>query len=228
MLKQKIKKGFLQKEDIWFSENPTFQLFRSYIQSPVMKDIPGMKRSHFYTIFIDLSNDEEFLLSEMDKGTSYEIRRAKKEGIQFKAGGDLSEFVDFFNLFASSKGIEGTSLNYVQFEPQMRITKAYLGEEILVMHSYVEDERRGRLCMSASRVTKADDPKKDRALIGYANRFLHFQDMLMFKSEGKAIYDFGGYAKGTEDQALSGINQFKINFGGKIVEEFNYRPVLLP
>lgn len=228
-LEQKIRKGPITKTDFWFSKAPKTQLFNGYFQSPVNKDIPGMKRSSFYTIHIDLTKDAESLLAEMDKGTSYEIRRAEREGIRCDAEGSKEDFAIFFNAFAADKGIEGTNLNYMQYSAPMVITRAFCGDDLLVMHAYIEDEHRGRLNMSASRLIKEqEDFKKTRALIGYANRYLHFQDMLHFKKTGKNIYDFGGYAKGTEDKTLDGINKFKLGFGGTIVEEFNYRSKFLP
>jgi lipid II:glycine glycyltransferase (peptidoglycan interpeptide bridge formation enzyme) len=228
MVEQRIKKGFLTKRDLWFSEQPGFQIVNSYYQSPIKTKIPGMQRSSFYTIHLDLTYDTEMLLAKMGKGTSYEIRRAEREGVRMQEESSLEEFIAFFNRFAYSKGIEGTSLNYLQYAPAMQITSAYVGSELLVMHSYIQDSNRTRLCMSASRVFETDEEnKKYRNLIGYANRYLHFQDMLLYKKAGKFIYDFGGYAKDTQDKSLEGINEFKLNFGGHVVEEFNYRPMWL-
>lgn len=224
MLVQKINKSIITKKDLWFSENPSFRILSSYIQSPIKKDIPFMKRTSFHTIHIDLGKSEEELLSEMDKGTSYEIRRAEREGIICDTKGDIDLFINFFNEFAKEKGIEGTSKGYVNFDVPMIITRAFTGDDLLVMHAYIEDERRVRLNMSASRrIRNGEDFKKTRALIGYANRHLHFQDILHFKKSGKKFYDFGGYAKDTDDKSLEGINKFKLGFGGEIVEEYNYR-----
>lgn len=228
MVKQIIKKGFFTKNDIWFSEQPRFQIVNSYFQSPIKIRIPGMKCSSFFTIHNDLEQDKETMLSKMDKGTSYEIRRAEREGVRIEEEGSIDEFITFFNRFASNKGIEETSLNYLQYEPAMQITSAYAGNELLVMHTYVHDTKRARLFMSASRVFETDEEsKRNRNLVGYANRYLHFQDMLMFKKAGKSIYDFGGYAKDTDNKSLQGINEFKLNFGGHVVEEYNYRPMWL-
>lgn len=226
MLKQRIKKGLITKIDRWFDENPTLQLLNGYIQSPVEKDIPLMNRSSFYTIHIDLQHDDETLLNEMDKGTAYEIRRAEREGITTDAKGKVEDFVSFFNAFAEAKGIEGTNLKYMQYDCPIVITRAFHGNDLLVMHAYIQDDKRGRLNMSASRMIREDeDFKKMRALMGYANRYLHLQDILHFKKTGKDIYDFGGYAKDTYDKALKGINKFKESFGGRIVEEYNYSPI---
>jgi hypothetical protein len=226
---QKIEKKGITKKDRWFDPKPKFKLFTSYYQSPLPVNPICMKRFSFHTIHIDLLKSKELLLAEMDKGTSYEIRRAEKEGIQIREVYDLNVFVDFFNEFALNKKIDLTSLNYLNFEPQIRITQAVLNEEPLVMHSYIVDSYRCRLMMSASKViSETELIKKYKPIIGFANRFLHFQDMLLFKSEGKEIYDFGGYANNTGDAGLAGINKFKLGFGGLVKEEFNYRPFWLP
>lgn len=228
MLSQKIKKGPFTKTDYWFDEEPKWRLIGGYIQSPSRRNIPLMTRSSFFTIHIDLKPSEEELLSAMDKGTTYEIRRAEREGVTADADGNVEDFIPFFNAFAETKGIEGTDLNYMKYDKSMVITRAFHGDDLLVMHAYVEDDKRGRLNMSASRLIGEDeDFKKSRALIGYANRYLHYQDILHFKNSGKGIYDFGGYAKDTNEKAMAGINKFKLGFGGEVVEEFNYHPRLL-
>jgi hypothetical protein len=57
------------------------------------------------------------------------------------------------------------------------------------------------------------------ALVGRANRWCHWKDMLHLREHGIRTYDLGGIAVGAEAAAVSGINDFKIRFGGTTVRE---------
>lgn len=65
-----------------------------------------------------------------------------------------------------------------------------------------------------------------RNLIGRANRFHHWQDMLRFKQAGIRVYDFGGWYQGTTDTEKLGINRFKAEFGGTVVTNYNCKLLL--
>jgi len=59
-------------------------------------------------------------------------------------------------------------------------------------------------------------------LIGRANCFHTWHDILRFQRQGIETYDFGGWYGGTENAEKLRINRFKESFGGKVVPEFNY------
>jgi hypothetical protein len=59
------------------------------------------------------------------------------------------------------------------------------------------------------------------AYFGRANRLHHWSDILRFRDERFAIYDFGGWYPGTHDQALLRVNLFKESFGGELVTQYN-------
>jgi lipid II:glycine glycyltransferase (peptidoglycan interpeptide bridge formation enzyme) len=223
MLKQYIKKGPFTKTDYWFNKEVKLSFLSNYFQSSYDGSPIGMKKSEFYTIHINLQDELEEIKQNFDKGTAYEIRRAVKDGITSEASEDKDAFIKFYNTFAEAKGIEGTSVNYNMFENEIIITKAIFEGEDLVMHSYITDKIRARLYMSCSKYLETEDKTK-RALLGRANRYLHFKDIEMFKMNGLKFYDFGGYTKDTENKYLIGINKFKLGFGGKIITEYNYSP----
>lgn len=226
MIKQYIKKGPITKTDYWFSKKVKPSIFSSYFQSSYDGKVIGMKSKEFYTSHINLIEDLEIIKEKFDKGTAYEIRRALKDGVVTEIFNDKDKFIEFFNDFAKAKGISGTTSNYNSFENDIIMTKAMFEDEVLVMHSYVVDDNRARLYMSCSKYLEITDKGK-RALVGRANRYLHFKDIETFKEKGLQIYDFGGYAKDTEDKYLMGINKFKLGFGGFIVKEYNYTPLWL-
>ncbi len=226
MVKQYIKKGPITKIDYWFADRVKLSFFSSYFQSSYSGKVLGMKRKEFYTTHINLDKNLEEIKEEFDKGTAYEIRRAFKEKISAEVFKDKEEFIEFFNNFSKAKGIQGTSLNYNLLEKDIVMTKALHNDQVLVMHSYIIDNNRARLYMSCSKYLEINDKAK-RALLGRANRYLHFKDIEMFKNMGLRIYDFGGYSKETKDKYLLGINKFKLGFGGEIIKEYNHIPLWL-
>ena len=59
-----------------------------------------------------------------------------------------------------------------------------------------------------------------RNLIGRANRYLIWNDLLRYKDQGLKWFDFGGWYEGTTDPALLRINEFKKGFGGQVMREY--------
>ena len=56
-----------------------------------------------------------------------------------------------------------------------------------------------------------------RALVGRANRWLHWRDLLLFKAQGVKRYDWGGMFEDESGPGHAGINRFKRSFGGQRV-----------
>lgn len=220
---------FWNREVVWFGDLPRLSqcLSTVYKQSLTMKNRLGYKRSDFYTKLIDISSTEEMILNGLDKDTAYDIRRGKKDGVLTKIHTDLNEFISFYNGFAQTKGLNRINLDAVHNGNNLMVTKAEMDNEILVMHSYILDPsaRRVRLLHSASLYRNAETGASKRSLVGRANRLLHFEDMILFKSKGYSVYDMGGYAYETADQSLQRINLFKDGFGGKLVLESDYWPI---
>ena len=87
-------------------------------------------------------------------------------------------------------------------------------------HAYYVDTQRVVLLYSMASQRLCSDATQ-RQVIGRANRYLHWQDILKFKAEGLSVYDFGGWYDGKEDKGLLQINQFKEEFGGSNIEVYN-------
>ena len=100
------------------------------------------------------------------------------------------------------------------------MSRAVYRERTVAWHVHVAVNRRATLLHSASHFRNLDDNEL-RAVVGRANRLLHWKDIIGFKAEGLEVYDFGGWYAGSEDQALLKINQFKEGFGGSRVEQVN-------
>ena len=133
-------------------------------------------------------------------------------------------FIDFYNQFAKSKSREFIAKWDLDiFKSHLLITMACHENVTLVMHSYVLDneDKKARLLHSASDF-RSMPSADDRALVGRANRFLHYNDMLHLKNCGFSVYDFGGIEVDAESTEKTQISSFKLGFGGITVSQSNF------
>lgn len=227
MFHAKYKKSFLTMRAIWFSEHREKELEKgchiAYYR--YMPNKPSLPFKEVTTLWTDLKGSPDDILSTMDKSVRYEIRRAQRDRIQtgFFDSAHLSgapeiieEFSWAYNHFLEAKNLPGR-FNYNAVEAYKETGRFFVSlakhnEQSCVYHGYVADGNIARLLYSVSLFRDADDPAT-RALIGRANRLLHFDDLLAFKGIGYSLYDWGGYSYGDED--VSNISRFKFGFGGK-------------
>ncbi len=223
----------INRKLILFSEKPSlkFGLFDVYLQSFYKNTKIGFKRTPKYTKLIDISSD--IFIDSFSRSTQYDIRKAKLENIICETSNDKDSFIAIYNSFLSIRKISGAKISEKElsiYGDAFIIRKAYINaNETLVFHSYIYDSniKRVRLLHSVSNNFDITKMPEDKALIGRANKLLHYNDMLYFKEQGCLTYDFGGYAYNTNNKSLIGINSFKDSFGGLMVEESNYVSYLI-
>ena len=183
---------------------------------------PLTVRKDNYTIENDLRLTEEEIFGAFTKQYRNQIRQAETEGVNCYFHKDIPGFVEFFNDFAATKGINLTSIQRLEeMGDELLLSYAEWNGRVLAAHSYHYDKAAGvvRTYQSASvRLTG----ELDKNLIGKANKLLHYKDMLYFKQLGIHTYDFGGYAGKDDKRDLKGINEFKLNFGEEGVSCVNY------
>src|SRR2546430_17255207 len=96
---------FIRILECWNGEQPDSQhvdIIRRF-QQP--QPINGMICRDFYTILIDLNQDQAVLFSNMKRGTCYEIRRGGNDGLVYdfwttEDTSGLNEFCDYYDEFA--------------------------------------------------------------------------------------------------------------------------------
>jgi hypothetical protein len=196
----------------------------AYLHTRSGKRAIGYIRRPSLTKVIDLSLGECELLDGCSENTAYEIRRAERDGVEFGLEQDLARFLAMYNAFAIAKGI--ATARWADLGPYgdaFVVTKAMIGGAAVAVHAYICDRDGGRvrLTHSASIFRAFEDPKR-RHLIGRANRFLHFRDMLYFKRLGYQLYDVGGYGINSPRREIQQIARFKGGFGGKALMETDY------
>lgn len=223
------QRKFIRIAEFWGTEpvtNPKVDLLR-FFQQP--EPLDGMLSREFFTIQVDLRLNKDELLGRMKKNTRYEIKRASLadnlscEIISEISPEALSEFCGFYDAFAERKSqakLDRSWLARLAENGVLNLSRVRNdNREFLIWHAYHRTPARATLLYSASSLvdTRA---RALRSLIGRANRRLHWHDMLSFKSQGVATYDFGGWYEKKEDHVRLNINKFKESFGGEIVKTY--------
>lgn len=182
----------------------------------------------FCTLTINLHASEAQLQEGLNRDTRYKVRRAaSKDGVacvdEPATEAVCDAFRQFYDAFAAAKGLALLSPEELSARARggtLRFSRALWQGETVVWHVHAVTADKASLLHSASQFRQLDD-NDARAVIGRANRLLHWHDMLALKAAGVAVYDFGGWYAGDQDQDLLRINQFKEGFGGQRTEQFN-------
>ena len=175
----------------------------------------------FLSLVTDLCVGNEAIVNDFGKDCRYKVRRAEtKDGLQAEFFLDpesrLEEFGGFYDAFAKEKALPPCDRQWLAAAArarQLALTSASRNGEVLIWHAYVMAGKTARLQYSASRFRDRDNDY--RALIGRANRWLHWKEMLRFREMGLERYDWGGLFENESTPERAGVNQFKRDFGGR-------------
>ena len=177
------------------------------------------------TLLMDLRQDLGGLLREASRTCRNRITRIDRLSNRAAVRrNDPTAYADFLKLHndfvARSRHTEPLSQSQiVRLRPMIDVFVAYYDGRPLCGHIFIRDQDIGRveLLFSASvRLEESENP----AFVSWINRWLHWSEVRLYKSEGMLIYDFGGIA--TDTPHRSGIARFKQSFGGTRVVEHSY------
>jgi hypothetical protein len=201
---------------------PPVDLFRALAVLEPTTARPWRER---HTLTIDVTASEDDLLGQMGKSTRYKIRRAMgRDGLAAQTFDSpsaevLREFSDYYDGFARTKSLRRI------FRPRLdAMARAGMlvlsrvgrpGGPPLTWHAYAASAGHALLMYSASFFRGYGD-SADRNMIGRANRYLHWHDMLWCKGAGYPAYDLGGFDVAEQDPVTRRINEFKQGFGGEV------------
>ena len=171
---------------------------------------------------------EEELQSRINKNVRYEIRRNNKEEVEFRhfTSKELQEnirvqeeFAHMYELMYEEKGMKAV-FNRPQLAAYLKadafaLTGIYKDGKPVVFHSYIVGENEVRLLHSVSAFR---DENTDANFVARANKRLHWDDMLLWKAQGKEKYDWGGVSS---LENPNGIDAFKFKFGGETLTYYN-------
>lgn len=213
--------------EIWYEETAARNIFAPvlYRQSKTTGRKLGYFEKKTQTKVRNIKNASPEIIAKLPPKTRNEIRRAEKEGVSTIVDADLAEFVKMQQNFVFERNLNILiSLeNFAPYKEKLFITKAVYENKTIVAHMYLLDdvELRSRLLYSVS-IGESAEKKVDRNIVGYANRLLHYKDMLALANLGMEIYDLGGYSFDVSSGKLNNINKFKDEFGDELLIESNY------
>lgn len=228
-----VKKKFIFSiGEVWFDEEPdrlaNLDVIYYWHRSQPIKNT---QIQEVYTRLIDLTQNYDGLWGSLSSNDRYKIRRAEeKDKVIYEYweninANTLNEFADFYDNFALQKGltkINRLQLNNLADTGVLDLSRIKLDDGTsLVWHAHYRNKNRSFLLHSASIKDKSDS--SFQSLLGRANRYHHWQDILRFKKIGIPVYDFGGWYVGNTDEEKLRINEFKQRFRGEIANNFNCR-----
>src|SRR5260221_12828816 len=175
----------------------------------------------------DLSAGPDAIAEKFGKDCRYKIRRAEtKDGLRMEFITDpesrLDEFSAFFDAFARQRSqcpCDRKCLLAACNARQLVLTSASQNGEALVWHAYLTSGRAAWLQYTGSCFRNKENDY--RALVGRANRWLHWREMLQFKEMGIKRYDWGGLFEDESIPENAGINRFKKDFGGQQLRTYD-------
>jgi hypothetical protein len=180
------------------------------------------------SLVIDLTSGQDMIMRGFNRDCRQKIRRAEeKDALEWELitapGARLEEFCDFFDVFARQKSRPLCDRVWLAAAHRagrlMLSTASRPGGNALVWHAYVNMTHTVWLQHTAS--CFRDKSSEVRALIGRANRWLHWKEMLGFKRLGVKRYDWGGLFPDESIPEQAGINRFKKSFGGREERRFD-------
>jgi CelD/BcsL family acetyltransferase involved in cellulose biosynthesis len=189
--------------------------------------IADARTTPFLTMVTDLSAEADAITERFGKDCRYKIRRAEtKDGLRMEFIADpesrLDEFRAFYDAFAMQKAVAPSSHEWLLAACKARqlvLTSASQSGETLVWHAYLTSGKAAWLQYTGSCFRDMDNDY--RALVGRANRWLHWKEMLQFKEMGIKRYDWGGIFEDESVPENAGINKFKKDFGGQQVRTYD-------
>jgi len=214
--------------EVWYDEEPPrdcgvdIVLYRQR-EAP----IADARTTPFLTMVTDLSVPEDAIVEKFGKDCRYKIRRADtKDGLHLEFITDpesrLEEFQEFYDAFAKQKSVAPCYPQWLLAACEARqlvLTSASQNGEALVWHAYLTSGKAAWLQYTGS--CFRDKENDFRALVGRANRWLHWKEMLRFKEMGIERYDWGGLFEDESIPENAGINKFKKDFGGQAVRTYD-------
>lgn len=209
--------------EVWYDEEPPRDCAVDivvYLQQPA--PIANARHTPFLSLVTDLAVEEDAIPDKFGKDCRYKIRRAEsKDGLRMEfitePESRLDEFGTFFDAFTRQKSLAPCDRHWLVAACKARqlvLSSASRDGEALVWHAHVLSGKTAGLQHSASCFRNRDSDY--RALVGRANRWLHWQDMLRLKTIGISRYNWGGLFEDESVPEHAGINAFKKSFGGRV------------
>jgi hypothetical protein len=176
----------------------------------------------YETLLFDLTSESDDLFNQMNRTGRSQVRKADRisDRIEVRRN-DTAAYRDFlfvYNSFVKAKKHteQITSARIEALKPFSDVLVAYFEGRPICGHVIIRDHTLARvgILWSASTRLKGEDAP---LLVASLNRWLHWYEMRLYKSQGFRVYDFGGIGDSTPE--IQAITRFKLSFGGTRVVE---------
>jgi len=229
------KSRYLTRGEVWYDDEAGNTRSVDWIvYHQRSQPVPGAAWEYFYNYVIDLNEPVEKLQAQLNQDTAYKIRRARErdkivcEQRDSRDSAVLAQFEEMYNRFALTKGLAPLERTRVESMAaagmlDMSVAKDAQGN-VLVCHANYRDHQRATQLYLPSLYRSLSD-NGARSLIGRANRYLTWSDILRYKDQGLKYFDFGGWYPGSDPEMLK-INEFKRGFGGQVLREYQCEQIV--
>jgi hypothetical protein len=140
----------------------------------------------------------------------------------------MDRFEEMYNAFATMKSLR--PLQRMRMESiaaagvlDLSVATDPQGNALVYHANYRGEDRATGLELPSLYRNLSDSAARN--LVGRANRYLTWSDILRYKQQGLKYFDFGGWYYGT-DPEMQKINDFKKGFGGQVLREYECEQVL--
>jgi lipid II:glycine glycyltransferase (peptidoglycan interpeptide bridge formation enzyme) len=168
----------------------------------------------------------------MDKKSARNrINGAQKDGLVIHKNKDYDEFFQTYRSFIQKKhikslfdifGVGSTTLESMKKNGTLFVAK--YGDELLNGTLYLEDDSHIEAWISATK--RFDITSNKKKLFGGSDRLVDWEAIKYAKEKGLKEFDLGGIwpeEEAAKDIIKQGINDFKKNYGGKVVTRYSYQ-----
>lgn len=218
--------GLVRKKEIWFYDGSRIRevgyntySYASHPSSSAHFALPTEQTSR-----IDLLQTVEKIRSDFHTTTRYHIRKGEKMGLEvsidtFPSETVCREIARSFTGFAKQKKIAPINLRRLlalRATQNLILSSVQKKQQTLIRHLYLHDNKRILLMHTFHDPVLTNERERS-----YANKYLHYCDLVRFREMGFTEYDWGGI----NPESVPGVTRFKMSFGGHTAQVYNYARV---
>ena len=211
---------FFTRKEFWLYDGEDIKTgtYNSFSAAKQVKD-GSLHLQPYNAPFIDLTPSTADLLNAVDQRLRYDLKLAEKKGMELQllkrpTDAEINEITRSFNAFAKDRPIAPLTQRWMQAARRngnLLITHMLHNGKVVVTHLFLTD---GNTVLNTQ--SYHDPSFHDASISKFANKLLHWKEILLFKEMGYRKYSFG-----PASDALKGITRFKMSFGSHT--EVNYR-----
>lgn len=186
------------------------------------------------TVLLDLTQDEETLLSHMKSKTRYNIALSQKKEVQVKEGIGIDEFYMLYEQTSKRNNIAIHSKEY--YEKVLQVFRKSASGKVYIYGAWFEGVLLAAIVVAHY---QRSDAKKEAVYLYGASSNLHRNRMPTYALQWHAIrhakqlqcgvYDMFGISLADDDTArMHGVYRFKMGFGGRQVARIGAFDIYVP